>query len=348
MPNLFDNLKTSSNLIIDAFALDFDYLPKLIQFREQEQKYLADCIKPLFNNSTGKNILVTGKPGIGKSAAVRFVLRELEEKGLNDKVIPIYVNCWKHNSEHKVLLEICNIIDYKFTHNKTTTELIQIIAKIINQKAAVICLDEIDKLENNSILYNLIEDIYKKTIILITNQENFLTTLDKRIYSRLMPETINFKHYNYEETKEILLKRIDLAFNKNVIEQEAFEEIAAKSSFNKDIRVGLTLLKDSANISSLSNQHRITKEHALEAINRLFPEEIKHLDMEEQIIGLLKENKELSANDIFNKIDEKDIGPRQLARVLTKLKEKDIISTKTVFKGRGGNIPLYSLKQTTL
>lgn len=348
MSNLFNNLKTSSNLIIDAFALDFDYLPKLIQFREQEQKYLADCIKPLFNNSTGKNILVTGRPGIGKSAAVRFVLRELEEKGLNDKVIPIYINCWKHNSEHKVLLEICNIIDYKFTHNKTTTELMSIIAKIINQKSAVICLDEIDKIENNSILYNLIEDIYKKTIILITNQENFLTTIDKRIYSRLMPETINFKHYNYEETKGILLKRIDLAFNKNVIEPEAFEEIAAKSSFNKDIRVGLTLLKDSANIADLNNQNKITKEHTLEAINRLFPEKLKPLDIENQIITLLKENKELSANQIFEAINEKDIGYRQLLRILTKLKEKDIISTKTLSKGRGGNIPLYFLKQTTL
>ncbi len=346
MASLFDNIKTSGSLITDSSALDLDYLPKLLIFRESEQIYIADCIKPLFNNISGKNLLITGSPGIGKSAAVRFVLRELEEQGLDEEIFSLYINCWKNNTEHKLLLEICSLLKYRFTSNKTSSELLTVISKIINKKSAVICLDEVDKLEDYSILYSLVEEIYKKTIILVTNNTNFLAALDKRIYSRLTPEIINFKKYSYEETKKILNQRISLAFQKDSIEQEAFEEIAVKSSFEKDIRIGLTLLKESANLAELKNSFKIKKEHALEAIQKLFP--LPTAGLEQFIVSLLKENKELSTKEILEKLNNPDISYRQITRLISKLKNKNLISTKILTKGAKGNIPVYFLKQTTL
>src|SRR3989338_8434588 len=61
-----------------------------------------------------------------------------------------------------------------------TNELMDEIAKILNKKAAVIVLDEIDKLKEEQVIYQLVEDISKKCIIMITNEKDFLAILDQR------------------------------------------------------------------------------------------------------------------------------------------------------------------------
>ncbi len=205
---LFNNiLKDEESLFKDETALDFDWIPSIIKYRENEQQYIATCIKPLFQERNGKNLIITGQPGIGKTAAIRFIFKELEQE--TDNIIPIYINCWKKDTSHKIALEICNKLNYKFTQNKTTEELIKEITKILNKKAAVFCFDEVDKLDDSSILYSILEDIYRKTIILVTNYKDWLSKLDQRIKSRLTPELLEFKAYNHKETAGILKQRTE-------------------------------------------------------------------------------------------------------------------------------------------
>ena len=104
--NLFNNiLKSNESLITNPIALDYDYQPKLIPYRENQQHHIAACIKPLFQNRNGKNILITGKPGIGKTVCAKHVLRELEEQ--TEEIIPIFINCWKKDTPYKIVIEIC-------------------------------------------------------------------------------------------------------------------------------------------------------------------------------------------------------------------------------------------------
>ena len=136
---LFDDiLHSNETLFKNPIALDFDYVPKVIPFRENEQRIIVNNIKPLFYKRNGRNVFIYGTPGIGKTVAVKKVLEELEEK--TDEIIPIYINCWQKNTTYKIFLEICNQLDYKFTHNKNSEELFDVIKKIINQKSAVFVL----------------------------------------------------------------------------------------------------------------------------------------------------------------------------------------------------------------
>jgi len=210
---LFDDaLKADESLFRDEIALDIDFMPPKIAYRENENQRIAECIKPLFQKRSGKNLFITGSPGIGKTLAVRNVLNELEQE--TNEIIPLYVNCWKKDSAHKIILEICNHLGYRFTVNKTTDQLINEISKEINKKGCVIVLDEVDKLpqEAMSVLYSFTEDIYRKAIIFITNNKDFLSLLDRRIYSRLMPEVLEFRAYNFDETYGILKERMRYAF----------------------------------------------------------------------------------------------------------------------------------------
>ena len=51
-----DMLKSDESLFRDEIALDYDFLPKLLPYREKEQFYLANCIKPLLQKRNGKNL----------------------------------------------------------------------------------------------------------------------------------------------------------------------------------------------------------------------------------------------------------------------------------------------------
>ena len=45
---VFDKiLKHGESIIKDELVLDYEYLPKIIKYRENEQAYIANCIKPL-------------------------------------------------------------------------------------------------------------------------------------------------------------------------------------------------------------------------------------------------------------------------------------------------------------
>ena len=144
MPDLFRNmLKSSESLFKNEVALDPEFVPKLIPFRENENKYIATCIKPLFQKRNGKNLIIHGLPGVGKTLATKNVLKELEEE--TDEIITTYINCWKKNSTYQIVLELCKAIDYKFIQNKRTDELISIIVERLNKKSSVLVFDEIDK-----------------------------------------------------------------------------------------------------------------------------------------------------------------------------------------------------------
>src|SRR3989344_3891917 len=210
------------------------------KLRENENQYIATCIKPLFQKRNGKNLIIHGPPGVGKTLATKNVLKELEEE--TDDITPVYVNCWKKNTTYQVVLELCKAIDYKFTQNKRTDELISIIVERLNKKSSVLVFDEIDKIQELDILYNLSESLYRKTIILLTNESNWLFRLDSRLKSRLIPDQLEFKPYSLTETKEILKQRISQAFPPNTINENSLNKITENPFKQTDIRTGLFIV----------------------------------------------------------------------------------------------------------
>lgn len=269
MGKLFDNiLRENESLFTDnAIALDTDFQPSIIKYRENEQQYIATCIRPLFQKRSGKNLLIHGSPGIGKTAAVRHILNELNKE--TEEIHTIYINAWKKDTAYKIALDMCDQLNYKFVQNRNTEELMKEVTKILNRKSAVIVLDEIDKLKEPEIIYSLIEDVYKKAVILITNDKDWIMEVDKRIKSRLVPELLEFKSYNLDETKGILKQRVEYAFIPNVFDPDAFNMIVNKTFERKDVRTGLFLLKEAGEQAELKSSRKITKEHASIAIEKL-------------------------------------------------------------------------------
>jgi cell division control protein 6 len=339
---LFDNmLKGDESLFLEPLALDVDFTPSIIRFRENEQKYIAECVKPLFQNRNGKNLLINGTPGVGKTVACKHVLNELYKE--TQDIIPLYVNCWKLDTPYKIVLELCDKLGYRFIQNKKTDQLLKEVSKIINKKKLVLVLDECDKLTDNSILYFLLEEIYKKTLILITNDNEWLAELDDRIRSRLLPDLVEFKSYNFDELKHILRERIEIAFVRDVFSDEALDKIVEKTFEVKDVRVGLFLLKETGDVAEGKASRKVLGSFADEAISKLKFVKIKKSDdvagILKELLDLIKDNSGMTTQKLFEMYQSKGGSHtyRTVSRKVKELAEKNLISLREFNKGAGGN-----------
>lgn len=341
-----DVLKGNESLIKNEDALDYEFLPKEIPHRENEQHYLATCIKPLFHKRSGRNLLIHGAPGIGKTAAVRSVLRELEDE--TDDIHTVYINCWQKNTTYKVLLEICEQVGYRFTQNKKTTELFDVISQIINKTAAVFVFDEIDKAEDFDFLYFVLEEVYHKSIFLLTNYRSWLVELDERIKSRLTPELVEFKQYTLAETTDILQGRIDIAFPLGTWEKDASTIVIEKTAQLKDIRSGLFLLRESALQAEEKSKRNIVKEHVSLAIKKLDDFTIKNsaeLAADEQVVlKVIRQHAGGKIGDIFKQYQKAGGAGsyKTFQRKVKKLEEGKFIDVKKTMGGSEGNTTMLS------
>ncbi|MDP3990279.1 MAG: AAA family ATPase [archaeon] len=343
-----DMLKSGETLFRDTVFLSYDFQPKILYGRENEQQRFAIAIKPLLQGHNGRNLFVYGAPGIGKTTACRHVLRELEEE--TDETIPIYINCWKENTTYKIFYKICEEIGFKFLHNKNTNELFAMIKSKLNKGGVVFIFDEIDKLDETDFLYTILEDIYRKTIILITNYRDSYTELDERIRSRLNPEFLYFRPYNESEIANILRQRRDYAFVQGCWDEESFKEIIEKCVETNDVRIGLYLMREAGNLAEENSLRKITLANAAAAIKKAEDFHIKSKDLLEEdlrhILNIVQDNSGKKIGDVYTLYQQNggEMSYKSFQRRIVKLKESNFISTEKV-SGKDGNTTIVNFAQ---
>ena len=340
-----DMLKSGESIFRDTVMLDYDFQPKVLKFREQEQMQFATAIRPLLQEHNGRILFVYGPPGVGKTTACKHVLRELEET--TEEVVTIYVNCWKENTTFKIFYKICEDLGYKFLINKKTSELFSLIKAKLNKRSVVFVFDEIDKLEETDFLYTILEDIYRKSIFLLTNYRDSYSEMDERIRSRLGPEFIFFRPYVEQEVAGILRERRDYGFISGCWEEEAFQEIVEQCVETKDLRIGLYLMREAGNLAEERSSRMITLPLVAEAVKKVEDFHIKPkegLDPELlQLLDLIRDKSGQKIGEIYSTYTEKggEMSYKSFQRRILKLSEARFISTEKV-SGKEGNTTLVN------
>jgi cell division control protein 6 len=224
---------------------------------------------------------------------------------------------------------------------------------MLNKKAAVFAFDEVDKLEEIDFLYAILEDIYKKSILLITNDKEWLDNLDDRVKSRLLPESLEFKPYNLEETKDVLKQRVQYAFVSDVWDDDSFELIVKKTAEAQDIRIGLHLMRESGNIAEDKSSRKITLDYTNEAIKKIDEFTIKKssdlTEEEQNILNLIKKNSEKKIGDLYNVYKEQggELGYKSFQRKIEKLEKNKFVTVKKTSGGADGNTSIVKYATET-
>lgn len=258
-------------------ALREDYQPDEIVGRDEELQQYVSALQPVINGDQPSNIFLYGKAGVGKTACTRYLLDELKSDAAeyDVNVTTVRTNCEDLSTSYQVAIQLINELRASEDQLKPTgyprrqvnewlwDELDSIGGTI------VIVLDEVDHIEDDSILYqiprarangNLSES--KVGIIGISNNFKYRERLSSKVQSSLCEKEIQFPAYDAGELRDILHQRAEIAFHNGVVPREVIAKCAAFGAKDAgDARQSLDLLMEAGDIAVKETVTELTEAH---------------------------------------------------------------------------------------
>ncbi len=254
-------------IIRDMRVLTENFIPSRIIHRDGQLKAIRDDLNPLLEGSVPRHVFVHGRPGTGKTCMSRYVAGELQS--YSSDIAQSYTNCWESPSRFRILYNILKDIgSTPIIHRKgtPTDEILEMIERALTDKMCVVILDEVDKIEDDHVLYDLL-CLQNVCMIMIANSSTALYNIDSRIRSRLISaDNIEFQSYRYDEIVDILKDRAEWGLIPNVIKAEQIEMIARASS--GDCRAAIDILRVAAEEAERAGLERITTEVVKKSLPR--------------------------------------------------------------------------------
>lgn len=283
LDKIFKSAVSNSPIFRDKRVLYHDYIPDKLPFRDHEIARLGRLISPIIRREKSSNVFIYGKPGTGKTAVTKYVLKRLSDFLVSNNVeaYVTYVNCRLAGTEYRVILKIGSDIGISlpFTGLSVEEALSRIQTRIFeNPRPLIIVLDEIDVLVTrygDQLLYFLTRSDYNDRyvpymIIGISNDLRFKENLDPRVLSSLSEEELVFKPYTASELEVILRDRVRVGFQEKVVDDASIRLAAAFSaSEHGDARKALDIIRVAGEIAEEKGDNRVTEDHVREAYKRI-------------------------------------------------------------------------------
>jgi len=231
------HLAKTARQIRDANVFDFNYIPQHPLMR-QEAKPLIDALLRYATTGIANHLLIFGSRGSGKTLMVKYITRLLQkDHGLRF----VYANCRQHNTSFKLLASLLGVKP----RGHSIDELWQRFCDSHTGRVVLI-LDEMDlisdKDRNRQILYLISRSPRNYMAVLLSNNPQFINSLDESTRSTLQPELIHFRDYDAEELQEILTDRAKSGIVRPP--RRILPKIAALTTkhTNSDVRVAIKTL----------------------------------------------------------------------------------------------------------
>ncbi|OLS13542.1 MAG: cell division control protein 6 [Promethearchaeota archaeon CR_4] len=276
---LFADYLTGVKIFNDRDYLSPHFVPQEILHRDEQITQIAHILLIALKGGIPSNILMYGSTGTGKTAAVKYVARKLQQQCQENKErtpIFLYLNCQETNTTYRIMAQICNMLNpdevVPFTGLPTDALLVKVTDRLEKVCAGTVCfvvLDEIDvlvKKTGDETLYHLTRmnaqlQSAKVAIIGISNELNFKDLLSTRVLSSLSEEEILFPPYNAGELSDILAARAERSFQAEVLEDAVVPLCAALAAKEYgDARKALALLRRAGELAERKGKQMVTED----------------------------------------------------------------------------------------
>ena len=375
---LFTDLLTQGGIFQSRDVLRPTYTPSNLPHRDEQINSLASILVPALRGETPSNVLIYGKTGTGKTAVAKYVGKELEEAGTEDrKCSVVYINCEVVDTQYRILAHLARHFDKEIPMTGWPTD--QVYSEFRNaldeeKKVVIIMLDEVDKLvrKGDDVLYNLSRinsDLLrsKVSIIGISNDLKFTEFLDPRAKSSLGEDEIIFPPYDAEQIKDILEQRASLSFSPGSLQESVIPLCSAfAAQEHGDARKALDLLRISGELAERSRSVVVSEKHVRAARDKIeqdrVEEVVKTLPTQSKLvlysIVLLEEQgvRNITTSAVYNMykqlcplVETDYLTHRRITDLIAELDMLGILHTVVISKGRYGRtkeitLSVYSAK----
>lgn len=255
-----------TEIYLDRDALREDYQPTNLVGRDTELDRYRAALQPVINGEQPNNIFLYGKTGVGKTAGTRYLIEHLEADAAKYEDIDLTVkmlNCDGLSSSYQIATRLVNEFRDETSQISTTGYPRATVYDMLWTEldacggTIYIVLDEVDHIEDDSILYQLPRaranenlDSAKIGIIGISNDFSFRDDLSPKVKSSLCEEEIQFPAYDAQELIQILKQRAEVAFHDDVLKDGVIELCAAYGAKDAgDARQSLDLLMKTGDLA---------------------------------------------------------------------------------------------------
>lgn len=291
--NPLDALDGEGQIFADEELLELEYIPgeDKIVGRAEEIAALARLLRDVISGKSGRDAMITGVSGSGKSLVSKYVSREVVRRGeANDVQVGLTaVDCGQWHSETQVLRDIANDLnppDSEITipaSGIATGDYYDRLWAIINNHydSVIVILDEIDELEppkdpeeissantaDARILMQLSRageegDIDSGlSVISISNDLSYTDRFDMRLNSSYSGKHMVFTPYDATQLREIL-KRRKKAFAEGALSDGVIPLTAGLSAQEHgDARRAIQLFWSAGEVARTRGQSEVTENH---------------------------------------------------------------------------------------
>ena len=282
-------------IIVNEEALTEAFVPTRLFHREGQVRELERCLKPALKNRSIENIFLMGTSGTGKTTITKWILENYF------KEISAYVNCWKYRTTHEVLKEVLLALQVPVHGREPTGELTKSLEKIVKKTKVIVCLDEVDRLDDFDLLYLLARS--GCGLILISTRCHVLASLTTRIRSSLALTEIEFPPYKTDELYDIIRDRVEFAFRPGSLKNE-FIKLASLAA-QGDARTGLEIVRKAGKKAEVRYLNEVTMRELEETINEtnklkmVYPVD-KLNEHQKTIYDILERKRKLSSGLLYS------------------------------------------------
>jgi cell division control protein 6 len=362
---IFRRAKEGKALFLDRNALNPEYVPEKLPFRDGQIKAVAQVLAPVLHGSKPSNLLLYGKTGTGKTAVARYVLVRLKKETDRANLVVAYVNTRLANTEYRTLAEFARFFDLPPEKQIPFTGLSigEVINRIFTEVRAkgsdvILVMDEIDylvKTFGDGILYEFTRSNESLepgflSIVGISNDLRFKESLDPRVLSSLSEEELVFPPYTVDELRQILRERADIAFKPLSVSESAINLCAAVAgSEHGDARRAVDLLRIAGEVAEREGLGQVDDTCVKKASDKM-----EHDRVEEAIRSLPVQNKAillaaskfdtgtntgelyLTYSSLCKKSGLETLTQRRVSGILAELDLMGLVEASVVSKGRRG------------
>jgi archaeal cell division control protein 6 len=372
---LLDAAESGKSIIKNRNILHFTYIPNIIQHRNSEQEQVTQSLLPILKQSRPSNLLVYGKPGIGKTLVVKKVINKIKDRveKSNFPIKLVYSNSKEETTLYGLLVSFGRQIGLTDKELPGTGLAIsevfkRILTSIDESKTNVIfVIDEIDYLAQlvsktgKDILYQLTranERLMQGSLTLlgISNDLTFKEKLDPRVISSLGEEEIIFTNYDRDQIYKILEERVQEAFIPDSVEESTLNLCAALAAAEHgDARRAIDLIRVAGEIAERQQSNKVTTEHVREASLKIEEnkEEIslKSYPLHEKlvILAIMKAGGS-STGEIYSSykvlcktVGRDELTQRRVTQMLSDIELSGIITGRLIHQGIHGRTKKYKL-----